>query len=807
MKPVLFISFWLLTSCIIFSQAQTKTYKLSGVVVDLMSSKPLNGVNVSALSRISGKTLLRVSTDEKGNFDIKNIPEPGIRLKFSMVGYRALTIDSVAADQTSKLGFVQLEPTTIEMAEVVVKSLKPMIEIHADKQVINIDRIPGSSGSVTEVLRNSGLVEVNPSTNEISVRGEGIKLQMDGHQYDMPGDMLAQMPATMLEQVEVILAPGAKESAEGGTYILNLITKKNKVENYSGSVSLTSMTNKQDYGGLSLNYKSNKLNVFGQAYFGYNERGSGSESETYTYGSPTMYYQRALGNGYNYFRYGYVKAGFDYDFDDHNSVTMYASYNGYGYSNSTNNSNNVFSWQNVLEYNYLRDDHNAEHDNSYSIYGFYKKKFADKGHELTFDALLTIYDNPVNSGMSLDYSTFPGYPRIQNNSTAVHAKTLILKADYALPFKTDKLEAGYSFTYRTRNNDYNVQDYSYQTHNWYDSLKLSNQFEYKENINALYAAYAYKWNDFDLKLGLRGEDLNTEGNQITQQNNFSQNFLSLFPNFNFSYKISDMFQFGINAFRRVTYPQIYYVNPFLQYQGPNNYFAGNPKLAPSYTSSIAFNLSQYISLFYNKSSGIFTYATATEQDSILLASYINLSESKTYGFNLTLPYYNSPMMPIHLPSFITMLNLQFSYYYKEQMGRYLSEDLSMIDRNYTIRGNLGFKLWFDIDANVFLYYMPKTDNKLYVRSEYRYLYLSLSKTFMEKKLRVSLSVNGLFSTNRWENESIGVSYYTRNSTDMSNIHGIGIGISYRFNDFRERNDRSIDDGRDAGGKGSDSNSN
>jgi hypothetical protein len=338
-------------------------------------------------------------------------------------------------------------------------------------------------------------------------------------------------------------------------------------------------------------------------------------------------------------------------------------------------------------------------------------------------------------------------------------------------------------------------------HNWQDSLKLSNQFIYKENINALYATYAYKLDNIDIKAGLRSENLHTEGDQITQQTNFTENYLSLFPNFNMSYKLSDMYQIGFNAFRRVTYPQIYYVNPFRQYEGPNSYLAGNPDLKPSYTSSFAFNFSQYINIYYTDVTGNFTYATSTEQDSILISSYINLNEINTYGIDLAFPYYNTPVMPFHLPEFISMVNIRFSYLYSKQTGQYLAQDLSMINKSYTLRANLGLKLWLGIDANISIYYRPRTENKLSVSSEYKNLYLYLSKTFMDKKLRISISATDLLNSSKMDYSSIGANYYTRNSYVPLNSRGIGIGISYMFNDFKERQDRNIDDGRDAGNKG------
>lgn len=766
-----------------------------------MTSKPLVGVSVVVFSKTSGKEIKGMATDAKGNFTIENIPESKVRVKFSNVGYQTQVIDSVALDKSPRIGLIRLMATTIELPEVVIKSMKPMIEFHADKQVINMDRLPGNNGSLTEALKNSGLVEVDPATNKISVRGQDLKIQMDGREYPMPSEMLGQLPATMIDQVEVILAPGAKESAEGGTYILNLITKKEAFSNFSGMFSLSSSTNKNSFGGSYFNYKVDKLNLFGQAYGSYFGNNNLNESERYVYSSPSMYYQKSSGEGKNSYYGGYFKFGFDYDFDANNSVTFFTNYNGYKYNSDNTGYSFVNNSNNVFQYSYNRINNNDGANNNLSFYGFYKRKFETKGKELTFDAMYTIYGNPTNAKMNLDYSNRTGRPQLQNSNTDVNAKTLIMKTDFVLPIGQNRLETGYNFTYRTRNNDYNVLDYSYQFSIWRDSLQLSNLFKYNESIHALYLTYAHKLGDFDLKFGLRAENLSTEGNQITQNINFTENFLSYFPNLNLSYKISDMFQLGFNAFRRVTYPQIYYINPFRQYQGPNFFTAGNPKIKPNYVNSYALNLSQYISLYYTYTTGNITYATTTEKDSILISSYINLNNQDTYGLSFTLPYNNTPMMPFHLPDFINSWYISFNYRYSKQSGQYLTEDLSLTDKSYTFNSYLGIKLWFDIDANISLYYVPKTENRRGVRSEMKYLSLYFSKTFMERKLRIYITMNDLLNGQRGSNEMLGGSYYTRYYYEMLNSRTIGIGISYMFNDYKDRRDRNIDDGRDAGNRG------
>lgn len=798
---IFFISLIIFLSNLISAQTNSEKFSLVGTIVDLKSNEPLVGASVLVLSRNTGNQIAGAAADAKGNFTVENIPESKVKVRFSMVGYQTQLIDSVDISKSSRIGLIKLMGTTIDLPEVVVKAIKPVVEFYADRQVINMDRLPGNAGSVTDALKNSGLVEVEPSTNKITVRGQPIKIKMDGHEYNMPAEMLAQLPATMVDQVEVVLAPGAKESAEGGTYILNLITKKESFSNTSGMISLSTASNKNSFGGAYFNHKVDKFNFFGQAYGSYFAMDNFNESERYVYTSPLMYYQRTNGDGKNTFYSGYFKFGFDYDLDESNTFTFFTTYNGYKYNSKNNGFSFVNNNNNVFQYSYDRKNENEGINNSLSFYGFYKKKFDKKGNDLTFDAMLTLFGNPTNANMNLGYSNRVNTPQLQKSNTDVNAKTFILKADYVLPIGMNRFETGYSLTYRTRTNDYDVLDYMYQFKDWRDSLNLSNEFRYNENINALYAAYAHKLGDFDVKLGLRAEYLYTKGNQVTQKIEFNEDFLSFFPNLNVSYKLSDIFQLGFNAFRRVTYPQIFYINPFRQYSGPNTFFAGNPKLKPTYLNSFAINLSQYISLFYNYTTGSFTSAIATENDTILVSTFLNLNSEKAYGVNITFPYYNSPMMPFHLPDFISSFYVAFNYRYSKQSGQYLAEDLSLTNKTYTLNANLGLKLWYDIDASISLFYIPKTENRRTIRSEMKNLSVYLSRMFMDRKLRVYITINDLLNAQRGNNESIGGSYYTRSYYEMRNSRSIGLGISYMFNDYKERRDRNLDDGRDAANRG------
>ncbi len=799
-KKIALIFSLLILSCLIYPQSKND-YKLSGLVSDSISGTGLHGANVTVISRADGKTLTQTTCDEKGYFTASNITESNVRTKFSMVGYQTKIIDSIPLEKTYRLGVIKLRSTLILMPEAVISSIKPMIEFQVDKQIINMDQVPGSSGSLTDALKNTGTVDVDPQTNVITVRGQAVKIQMDGHPFEMPANMLAQLPASMVDQVEVILSPSAKESAEEGAYILNIISKKGNPDSYSGSLNLNSSTNSRTFGGLNLNYKTGKFNLFGSFFGGFGNFNNTSSSEKYNYNSSNLYYLKTGTKGNFKGNMQFYKFGFDYNMDDNNSFTFYNTINTYKFNSDGTSKSSIENNLLVPQYSYDNNNIAVYRSNTYSLYGFYKKKFDAKGHEITFDAYFTNISNPSNSEMNTVYSYNLNYPQLHNSVTEEKANTFISKVEYVIPSTLGKFETGYHLTMRTRENDYNSSDFLYSTNNWNDSLGLSNLFSYKENIHALYVTYSNNFGNIGLKTGLRAENLNTNGEQKTTGEKFSGNYLNFFPNINLSYKFSDLLQLTFNAFRRVRYPQMYYVNPFKTYNGPNNYTAGNPTIKPSFIHSYAISLSQYVNVYYVYSTGLFDYVMANVNDSITFNSPVNLSSNKTYGVELTLPYYNSPMMPFHLPDFINMINVQIGYTYQKKIGSYLDEDLSDWGYRKWMNVNLGLKLWWEVDATFYFRFTPKTESKKYVNNRQTDLSIYLSKSVWNKKLKINLSVSDLLNTNNYDRKTFGTDFFYHTIYTPYRSRSISIGLTYMINDFKDRRERSIDDGRDASNQG------
>ncbi|MGE5496838.1 MAG: TonB-dependent receptor domain-containing protein, partial [Syntrophothermus sp.] len=652
----------LLLGAVSFAQVRS----ITGTVKDKQNNTALAGVTVVVMEKGSEKVLAGSATSEKGSFTIKNnIKSNNIFVRISFIGYETIQLDTLKASEGKiELGTVYMSPSAIMTSSVVVKGQRPMVEYFVDKQVINMEKVPGAtSGSVTDALKNTGVVEVDPSSNKISVRGNSnVNILIDGKPQPMADNLLAQMPATYVDKVEVVTTPSAKDDPEGDGGTINIVTKKNKMNNYNGSFSLFSSTSQLGFGSLILNYRKNNFNLFtsGNLYLGRFNRNT--EGQRRNYNSSLLASQNSLGGSEQKGYMGNFKIGFDYDIDTMNSLSVTGNYNKMNGKMIITSDNTNYNSAGLRTYSYGVDDDGKGDFNNYNFSSNYKKKFDNKGHELTADAYYAGMINSMNDLMTTNFSYNPLMPGLQSNKNDVDNKTFILNTDYVLPSeKLGKLEAGYKFTWRDRTNTLDNLNYSYISQSYYDSLKLSNVFKYEEMINAAYGTYTNKISFIEYKLGFRVEQTKTNGHQVTSGEKFSTDYLSYFPSLGLSYKLTEMFQVSFNAAKKINRPQMDFINPFVKVNGPNNINVGNPKLEPTYVNAYELKFNPFLNLYYTDSKGRPTNITANMQDSITVSTTINSASTKNYGFELTLPIINDPRFPVKLPEWFGMFNLRLTY--------------------------------------------------------------------------------------------------------------------------------------------------
>ncbi|HXF99868.1 MAG TPA: TonB-dependent receptor, partial [Bacteroidota bacterium] len=100
------------------------TGKIAGMVRDKSTGEPLPGANV-----VVEGTTLGASTLGDGSYVILNVPPGTHDVRISLVGYVGTRVRGlrVVADQTASLD-VHLEPSAVELADVVVQAVRPAIQ-------------------------------------------------------------------------------------------------------------------------------------------------------------------------------------------------------------------------------------------------------------------------------------------------------------------------------------------------------------------------------------------------------------------------------------------------------------------------------------------------------------------------------------------------------------------------------------------------------------------------------------------------------------------------------------------------------
>jgi len=203
------------------------TGKITGRITDASSREPLLGVNVFILN-----TSMGASTDPNGNYVILNIPPGTYSIKISYVGYDAVIIHDVkvVVDRNTQISR-ELNPTELEMKELVVEAERPMIQkdLTSTMSVVsreNIEALPVANFSELLTLQ-AGVVG---SGDNIHVRGgrtNEVAYMVDGMLVQDPllGGMAANISNDAIEEMTLLSGTFNAEYGNALSGVVNIVTR------------------------------------------------------------------------------------------------------------------------------------------------------------------------------------------------------------------------------------------------------------------------------------------------------------------------------------------------------------------------------------------------------------------------------------------------------------------------------------------------------------------------------------------------------------------------------------------------------
>ena len=127
--------------------------------------------------------------------------------------------------------FLPASAETAAKESVTVAASKPTVQVLPDRTVYSLSKnIQSSTSSLSDVLRNLPSIDVDIQGN-VSLRGDtNVTILINGKPSPLlAGDRasaLQQIPANMVDRIEIITNPSAEFHAEGSGGIINIVLKK-----------------------------------------------------------------------------------------------------------------------------------------------------------------------------------------------------------------------------------------------------------------------------------------------------------------------------------------------------------------------------------------------------------------------------------------------------------------------------------------------------------------------------------------------------------------------------------------------------
>ena len=599
-KIAIFTAFVALLS--IDSQAQTKKGIISGTVID-GNTKTIESATITLLNASDSAVVKMGAADKTGHYSFEGLKEGKYLVKVSAVGHSigySETVEISSSVSTLSLKTIELVPIAKSIAGVTVTARKPLIEQKIDRTIVNVEAAASNVGSTAmEVLEKSPGVTVDKDGN-ISLKGkQGVQVYVDGRPSYLSGadlaNMLNNMNSSQLEQIEIMTNPPAKYEAAGNSGIINIKTKKTKQFGYNGSISTSYAQGRlpKFSNSINFNYRKNKVNFFTNL------------SQSYRRNFQDLFIQRKFidnntkeirslfdqetriregGESYN------GKVGMDYFASK--KTTWGLVLNGF-YNPGTFNSNSDVRIANPGNVLLSRTMSGTTNDKKWTNGGAnfnFRHVFDSTGRELTADADLLSYKSTNAQDLINAYYDAGGIPNAKTDtllgSLPQDIKIYSGKIDYVHPLaKEAKLEAGFktSFVHTDNNAIYDSLNFGIRV----KDIGRSNYFIYDENVNAAYINYSRPLGKkFVGQFGLRAENTNARGKQVTTGTRFKRNYTQLFPTMYIQYNANKNNSFVLNYGRRIERPDYEDLNPFIMFIDKYTFEQGNPNLQPQFSHNI-----------------------------------------------------------------------------------------------------------------------------------------------------------------------------------------------------------------------------
>lgn len=776
-KNQVILLFVFLTLNSVSTFAQQNRGKIRGVILDKSNAEPLPFATIGVYSEKDSLIGGGIS-DEEGKYTV-DLPFGKFYALIEFMGYEAQKTDIFTVsreNQNLDLGEIGLSVTASDLNEVVVQGEKTIMELSLDKRIFNVGKdLANAGGNASDILMNLPSVAVDPEGN-VRLRGSSnVRILIDGKPSGLVSfkgsSGLRQLPANMVERVEVITNPSARYEAEGMAGVINIILKKDSKQGFNGSFEVITGYPLNLGFTTNLNYRHNRINWF--INYGLSARQQPGISELYQEvynedGSTSLLLQnnsidlRTLNNN--------LRGGLDYYFNENSILTL-------SYLWRRSDAHRIMdiryedylnTFDNYLGYTLRRQDETEDEPNKEAIVN-YKRTFAQKGHELTAsftylnywersDQLYTQYS------FTPEGDAIPSEDVVQTSLNDEYENQYLLQMDYVKPFATKgKIETGLRTSFREMKNDYLVQEEN-ESGEFETIPGLDNIFLYDENILAAYGIVGNESGKWSYQAGLRAEhtDVNTILVETNEQN--PRKYTNLFPSAHLTYNVTEENAFQLSYSRRVRRPVYNDLSPYVTFSDQRNFFSGNPDLNPEYTDAFEIGHIKYFekatlfsTVYFRNTVDKIERIRQVNEDGFSVTAPYNLTGEKSYGVEFSGDYRVKDWWK---------LDFNANFFHARIDASNIGQTELRTTYSWLFRQTSRFTFGEGWDIQVRANYEARQKTAQGIRKGIFFVDLSASKRILQDRGTLVINVTDVFNSriNRYITE--GANFFTEGETQM-----------------------------------------
>ncbi len=762
-------------------------YSVKGQAVDsLGEGEAYATIRIFAMPDTLKPTVMGV-TDEAGRFD-KTLPKAAkYRFTLNSVGKDLVVRDFEVSESkpVADLGRIVTTASGNLLGEVTVTASRPLITREIDRIGYDVQADEESKTStLEETLRKVPMVSVDPD-GTIKIKGSSnFKIYKNGRQNNSftnnAKDIFKSIPAAMIKKIEVITDPGAREDAEGGGMILNIVTLENTViKGVMGNASLNYTTN-QNVPTPNI-WLTSQIDKFTFSFYGGGGWNPSRARESRQYservfddtGNKSVSSSESKGSA----DYGYFGLDMSLELDTLNLLT--AEFSGFihSFTNRSNSTTGLLNPAGDAIYSYdsysVTDPYRGLNLNGSLNY---QRSTHRQGEKITFSYMIS--GNGSKSDSKSDYTDTENMPVDYtgvNSHSDLNQTEHTLQIDWTRPlWSGHTLDVGAKYIYR---DNHSITDQHYigvrDTHT---------DFSHITQVGAAFADYRVNIGPLGLRAGVRYEysRLSAKYKDGTQPD-FASSLNDWVPNAGISLNINQSNSMRLTYGSRINRPGINYLNPAVS-TSPTSTSQGNPDLSSVRNQSLNFNYSLFTSKlnldfsagYYFSSNDIISIDTSI--DDHLYSSFVNGGKNRMFNTDLFVQWSATPKTSIMFNG-----DLSYSYFANPSLGlrnhgwskSLFGRIMQRIPWKLSLIGTINY--W---DGGIGLYSVSKQPTSSCI-----FHTLILQRSFLkEDRLTVRLSANNPFSSDKrtYISYMVNTPYSGYSESTSYGKRSFSFSISYRF---------------------------